>query len=94
VQTSLVGSFCVDRSPVVRQGFLDRPIFIVPIVSCALAIFFFGFMLGQLFAQRSRSRSTAMPTRSSLIGYPVIQNANLTIGTARLQSRFRLMRKL
>jgi hypothetical protein len=57
VRTSLVGS-CV--SPVeARQGFLDRPIFIVPIVSCALVILFFGFMLGQLFAQRPRSRSTA-----------------------------------
>jgi hypothetical protein len=35
-----------------RQGFLDRPIMIVLVASCALAILFLGFALAQIFVAR------------------------------------------
>jgi hypothetical protein len=35
-----------------RQRFLDRPAFVVPIVSCALVILFLGFALGHVFSKK------------------------------------------
>jgi hypothetical protein len=39
-----------------RQDFVDRPAFVVLIVSCALVILFLGFAAGQLFPKWSRWR--------------------------------------
>ena len=39
----------VETPAQARQGLLDRPSFIVLVVSCALIILFLGFTLGQVF---------------------------------------------
>jgi hypothetical protein len=42
-----------------RQGFLDRPIMIVLVASCALAILFLGFALAQILG--AKAFATAKP---------------------------------
>jgi hypothetical protein len=56
----------IAETPVAaRPGFLDHPIMIVLVASCALAILFLGFALAQIFGAKPFARAKPKTPRGA-----------------------------